>query len=181
MRTMWVHAYQSHVWNCMACRRIRLLGAGAVPGDLVLLDGDVAASSPPEGGKDDVPGAESCPSGSGVDAAPSTIEPSGVGGESARGDVVVSCPAEMETAAAVAVAADEPSKPAPDSPRSKGPVSVLTREVMERFASEGVTVRDLLKRVVLPLAGTSVQYPHHGVSLATHGPPPCGFARGVCV
>ncbi|CAN0516949.1 unnamed protein product, partial [Ectocarpus sp. 8 AP-2014] len=44
MRTMWVHAYQSHVWNSLACARIRLLGSEAVPGDLVLPADDCTAT-----------------------------------------------------------------------------------------------------------------------------------------
>ena len=158
----------------MACSRIRLLGAGAVPGDLVLPDDNatdtddcagttgtvVTAPPPPEDGKEDVGGAEISPSGSGVDAAGGTDnKPSGVG------DGVVSCPVEPETAAA-----SEPSRPGADRPRSKGAVSVLTREAMDRFASQGVTPGDLLRRVVLPLAGTSVQYPHHGVRFAMRLP-----------
>lgn len=142
-----------------------------MPGDLVLLDDnatdtgrcasttDAVAAAPPslQHGKDDVLGADSSPSASGLAAARGTDTPSGVG------DVVVSCAAETETAAS------EPNRPGAGSPRSnKGVVSVLTREVMDSFASQGVTPRDLLRRVVLPLAGTSVQYPHHGVSVATH-------------
>lgn len=169
---MWVHAYQSHVWNSLACSRIRLLGAGAVPGDLLLPDdngagttyGGVTAPRPPEDGKD-VLGAESTPSSSELDKAGGINDPSGVGGGGARGDGAISGPAK--TAAATATAkAGEPSRPAAVSGRAKGAVCVLTREMMESLASQGVTPRDLLRRVVLPLAGTSVQYPHHGVSLA---------------
>eukprot|EP00752_Nemacystus_decipiens_P009680 g8649.t1 len=175
MRTMWVHAYQSHVWNSMACSRIRLLGAEAVPGDLVLLDDpddlvllddnatgtgstDAVVAAPPSAAdeKDDVLGTERSSSASGVHSAGRTSIPSYVG------DGVVSCPAEMKTAAAAA-AAGETNTPGADSRRSKGAVCVLTQEVVDAYASQGVTARDLLRRVVLPLAGTSVQYPHHGV------------------
>lgn len=194
MRTMWVHAYQSHVWNSLACSRIRLLGAGAVPGDLVLLDDNtvgtgtatatgtadsgVTTPRPPQDGKDDVPGAEttSTPSASSGlgEAGGGTSEPSGVGGGGARGDGVSSGPAKKtakrtaKTAkrlAERAAAAGETSKAAAGSGQTKAAVTVLTREAMESFASQGVTARELLRRVVLPLAGTSVQYPHHGVSL----------------
>lgn len=172
MRTMWVHAYQGHVWNSLACSRIRLLGAGAVPGDLVLLDGDAAATAlgtgttdasvavagSPSDGKDDVSGAESIPPASAVvGAAGGTNEPSGADGGKAPLDGIVS---------AAAAAAGEPSRDAgaiSSGGRGKGAVSVLTREVMESFASRGVTPGDLLRSVVLPLAGTSVQYPQHGV------------------
>ncbi|CAM9111476.1 unnamed protein product, partial [Laminaria digitata] len=71
MRTMWVHAYQSHVWNSVASARVRLYGPQAVPGDLILpadssipryvaapsptpdssIPGDVAAPSPTPGMK----------------------------------------------------------------------------------------------------------------------------------
>lgn len=49
--------------------------------------------------------------------------------------------------------------------RRRETVGVLTSEMMQTFASEGITPRDLLlRRVVLPLAGTSILYPLHGVS-----------------
>ncbi|KAJ1893034.1 multisubstrate pseudouridine synthase 7, partial [Kickxella alabastrina] len=43
LRLMYVHAYQSYVWNTAASRRLQLYGvAGAVPGDLVVEAGDLA-------------------------------------------------------------------------------------------------------------------------------------------
>lgn len=41
LRTMYVHAYQSYVWNAVVSERIRRFGSDkAVPGDIVLADGD---------------------------------------------------------------------------------------------------------------------------------------------
>lgn len=105
---MWVHAYQSHVWNSLACARIRLLGPEAVPGDLVYPAED-----------NSVP------------------------------------PGDIEESNCNSSAANQ---------RGRGTVMVLTREMMdEAFASEGSTSRDLMRRVVLPLAGTSIKYPTHEV------------------
>ena len=136
----------------------RLLGAGAVPGDLVLLDDNatgtgisdpaVRASPSRKPRKDRVPGAVGSHSAARVDAAGGTNEPSGVG------DGVVSSPA--------AATVGGPSRSTAKA------VTVLTPEAMDDFASQGITARDLLRRVVLPLAGTSVQYPHHEVRFATH-------------
>jgi tRNA pseudouridine13 synthase len=42
MRLMYVHAYQSFVWNHAASERIRLYGTkNVVVGDIVLLDGEL--------------------------------------------------------------------------------------------------------------------------------------------
>ena len=38
LRTMYVHAYQSYVWNAVATQRVRLYGLKLVPGDLVIAD-----------------------------------------------------------------------------------------------------------------------------------------------
>ncbi|CCH59996.1 hypothetical protein TBLA_0C01830 [Henningerozyma blattae CBS 6284] len=38
LRTMYVHAYQSYVWNAVASKRIELYGLKLVPGDLVVND-----------------------------------------------------------------------------------------------------------------------------------------------
>jgi tRNA pseudouridine13 synthase len=41
LRLMYVHAYQSYIWNCMVSARVRLYGMEkAVPGDLVLVGGN---------------------------------------------------------------------------------------------------------------------------------------------
>lgn len=44
-------------------------------------------------------------------------------------------------------------------------VMVLTKEKMDSLALEGVTAEELLRRVVLPLPGRSVQYPSHQVGI----------------
>ncbi|KAG0668998.1 multisubstrate pseudouridine synthase 7 [Maudiozyma exigua] len=38
LRTMYVHAYQSYVWNAVATERVKLYGLKVVPGDLVIAD-----------------------------------------------------------------------------------------------------------------------------------------------
>lgn len=38
LRTMYVHAYQSYVWNAVATQRVKLYGLKLVPGDLVIAD-----------------------------------------------------------------------------------------------------------------------------------------------
>ena len=38
LRTMYVHAYQSYVWNAVATERVKLYGLKLVPGDLVIAD-----------------------------------------------------------------------------------------------------------------------------------------------
>lgn len=42
-------------------------------------------------------------------------------------------------------------------------VTVLTKEKMDNLLLEGVTAEELLRQVVLPLPGRSVQYPSHQV------------------
>lgn len=168
MRTMWVHAYQSLVWNSLACARLRLLGPEAVPGDLVLLPdqktppdvgaGDASAStcSSSSGGTGDIAAAprlipvvvnnrSSSAAGGGVPRQGATGAPGGAAAEGGR---------TMSTSGAAVVV----------NGRRREAVGVLTSEMMEAFASEGITPRELLlRRVVLPLAGTSILYPLHEV------------------
>lgn len=174
MRTMWVHAYQSHVWNSLACARIRLLGPEAVPGDLVLLP-DLNQIPPSDVAAGDANASSSSSSGGTGDiSAPSPPTPvvvddrssSEMGGQMmGRGATGVPSEAAAEggqttsttsgaAAAAVVVI----------NGRRREAVGVLTSEMMEAFASEGITPRELLlRRVVLPLVGTSILYPLHGV------------------
>ncbi|SCU95935.1 LAMI_0F04478g1_1 [Lachancea mirantina] len=46
LRTMYVHAYQSYVWNVVASKRIELFGLKAVAGDLVIDEEDAELSKP---------------------------------------------------------------------------------------------------------------------------------------
>lgn len=150
---MWVHAYQSHVWNCVASARVRLFGPQAVPGDLVLpanssVPGDVAEPSPTPGGV----------KASGVEVGTPGVE--AVGG----GD-----PEEL-TEGRLDTAGKDEGRALPDatgSPNRGGQrVEVLTKAAIDEAAALGVTPRDLLRRVVLPLPGTSISYPSHEVSTA---------------
>ncbi|CAM9420906.1 unnamed protein product, partial [Hapterophycus canaliculatus] len=193
MRTMWVHAYQSHVWNSLACARIRLLGPGAVPGDLVypaeekyVNAGDLEDSSP---------GA--------LDTANASAhrETRGNHEDSTRG-VKRSPPiADAASACSISREADDPNKPPSASAvvgeiaeerkvigaaagtsgthattglgtilnsKGKGAVTILTREMINEFASEGITSKNLMRRVVLPLAGTSIKYPTHEIGAMYH-------------
>ncbi|CAM9776856.1 unnamed protein product, partial [Ectocarpus sp. 13 AM-2016] len=181
MRTMWVHAYQSHVWNSLACARVRLLGSEAVPGDLILPAGDCAATEENGEMSPAFPGAvlaateDSLPS-SCAARAPAARE---------DGETEETCPGRRvdgllsSATAAVGDGAKGSGREAGDghtgresagsssvaSGRGRGLVTVLTSEAIQAFASEGVTPRDLLRRVVLPLAGTSIQYPLHQVGM----------------
>ncbi|CAM9503668.1 unnamed protein product [Ectocarpus sp. 4 AP-2014] len=176
MRTMWVHAYQSHVWNSLACARVRLLGSEAVPGDLIL-PADCAATEEIGEMSPAFPGAvlaateDSLPS-SYAARAPATRE---------DGETEETCSGRhvngllSSTTAAVGDGAKGSGREAGDGHtsresagsssvargRGRGLVAALTSEAIQAFASEGVTPRDLLRRVVLPLAGTSIQYPLH--------------------
>jgi len=192
MRTMWVHAYQSHIWNSLACARIRKLGVEAVPGDLVLpaaaVDGGADVEIPPpvvDGGSTeddigDVSGADRASNSNGTEIvcelpppAPigeASTAPAGGGGSGRAGgadkspDVRGANPVLQQ----VPPAGQQPGRPAAAvGGGGKGAaVSVLTREMIDTLASEGVTPRDLLRRVVLPLVGTSVKYPLHEVPLS---------------
>lgn len=44
VRTFWIHAYQSYIWNKMASERLELYGRKVVAGDLVKADGDEVVS-----------------------------------------------------------------------------------------------------------------------------------------
>ncbi|CBN73915.1 conserved unknown protein [Ectocarpus siliculosus] len=179
MRTMWVHAYQSHVWNSLACARIRLLGSEAVPGDLVLpadvctATEEIGEMSPAFTGAVSAGTEDSLPS-SCAARAPAARE---------DGETEETCPGRhvngllSSTTAAVGDGAKGSGHEAGDghtgresagsssvaSGRGRGLVTALTSETIQAFASEGVTPRDLLRRVVLPLAGTSIQYPLHQI------------------
>ncbi|CAB1097592.1 unnamed protein product [Ectocarpus sp. CCAP 1310/34] len=184
MRTMWVHAYQSHVWNSLACARIRLLGSEAVPGDLILPADDCAATEEIGEMSPAFPGAVSDLS---VLAGTEDSLPSSCAARARAtredGETEETCPGRHvngllpSATAAVGVGAKGIGREAGDghtgrksagsssvaSGRGRGLVTVLTSEAIQAFASEGVTPRDLLRRVVLPLAGTSVQYPLHQI------------------
>ncbi|KAH3902332.1 probable Multisubstrate pseudouridine synthase 7 [Saccharomycodes ludwigii] len=45
LRTMYVHAYQSYVWNCAVSERIKKFGLTLVPGDLVLVKENVESNT----------------------------------------------------------------------------------------------------------------------------------------
>lgn len=38
MRLMYIHAYQSYIWNCVVSRRMKQFGAEPVIGDLAICD-----------------------------------------------------------------------------------------------------------------------------------------------
>eukprot|EP00904_Undaria_pinnatifida_P002812 jgi/Undpi1/12531/HiC_scaffold_6.g02200.m1 len=178
MRTMWVHAYQSHVWNSVASARIRLFGPQAVPGDLVLpAPGDIAERYPgdsAEASPRDVAG----PSPEDV-AEPSPVDvsapPPGGVAEPSPGDV--SNPSPSPKASVVGGATSENRKAKvletvgkgntrrlPDVNGREGQrVTVLTQAAIDEAAAGGDTPRELLRRVVLPLPGTSISYPSHEV------------------
>ncbi|PHH91087.1 hypothetical protein CDD83_1715 [Cordyceps sp. RAO-2017] len=52
LRSMYLHAYQSHVWNHAASRRWELHGAKVVAGDLVLVEGEAASAGQDQDGDD---------------------------------------------------------------------------------------------------------------------------------
>lgn len=186
MRTMWVHAYQSHVWNSLACARVSLLGSEAVPGDLILPADDCAATeeigeiSPAfPGAVSDfsvLGGTEDSPPSSAAARAPGTRE-DGETEEQYPGRHVNGL--VSSTTAAVGDGAKGSGNEAGDDHTSRGSagsssvangkgrglVTILTSEAIQAFAAEGVKPRDLLRRVVLPLAGTSIKYPLHQVGL----------------
>lgn len=154
---MWVHAYQSHVWNSLACARIRLLGPEAVPGDLILLPDEKPSPDVVAGDASASSGASSGGTGDIGEPSPSTpaIE-GGVPGRVATGVAGGAGAGSGRTISSSAVVVNG---------RRREAVGVLTSEMMETFASEGIMPRDLLlRRVVLPLAGTSILYPLHEVS-----------------
>ncbi|CAM9172048.1 unnamed protein product [Ectocarpus fasciculatus] len=189
MRTMWVHAYQSHVWNSMACARVRLLGSEAVPGDLILPADDCAATGDIDETSPAFPGAVSAlsvsagtgdsPSSSGAARAPVTREDGENKGSSPEMHVdglLSDTTAEAGDGAKGSgrEAGDSHNDRASAGSRSvangggKGLVTALTSEAVQAFASEGVTPKDLLRRVVLPLAGTSIKYPLHQIGRMYH-------------
>lgn len=47
LRTMYVHAYQSFVWNTVASKRIEMYGLNVVEGDLVIIENDEKKASDP--------------------------------------------------------------------------------------------------------------------------------------
>lgn len=53
MRTMYVHAYQSLVWNFAASKRWELFGSRVIKGDLVLVESETSASQGDRQNKDD--------------------------------------------------------------------------------------------------------------------------------
>lgn len=158
-RTMWVHAYQSYLWNSMVCARIRTLGRCAVPGDLVLPGHDLRCKA---GDDAFIP-----PGGSAADPFPGTCEEET---DDSGGDNV----AVGDGTLLVAGASDGDKMGCGERGGSgsgnggggggvKESVSVLTRKRMEALAGEGVTAEELFRRVVLPLPGTAVMYPGHEV------------------
>ncbi|CAM9613535.1 unnamed protein product, partial [Ectocarpus sp. 12 AP-2014] len=182
MRTMWVHAYQSHVWNSLACARVRLLGSEAVPGDLILPADDCAATEEIGEMSPAFPGAVSDLS---ALAATEYSLPSSCASRAPAtrkdGETEKTCPGRhvngllSSTTATIGDGAEGSGRETGGgntgresagsssvaSGRGRGLVTALTSEAIQAFASEGVTPRDLLRRVVLPLAGTSIQYPLH--------------------
>lgn len=48
----------------------------------------------------------------------------------------------------------------------RGTVKVLTAADIKMLAKDGITTEELLARIVLPLPGTSVEYPTHKASVA---------------
>lgn len=171
---MWVHAYQSHVWNSVASARIRLFGPQAVPGDLVLpaessIPGDAAEPSPTPGGL------KASAVGRGT---PGSLKTSDV--EVGTADVKASTaergdPEERQEEGLGTAGKDE-RRGLPDvigsSNRGGQGVVLLTKAAIDEAAAEGVTPRDLLRRVVLPMPGTSISYPSHEVSPGRGVPKP---------
>lgn len=148
-RTMWVHAYQSFVWNSMASARLREYGPRAVPGDLLLPFPDAkspATSTMPMGISTSPDSRDGASLGEGSRGLSSAGGKEGGGGASAREGV-----------------------------------RVLTAQDMEAFSREGVTAEALFARVVLPLPGTSVQYPAHKVSVILPTGESCLNRRGYLV
>ncbi|CAM9207029.1 unnamed protein product [Scytosiphon promiscuus] len=200
MRTMWVHAYQSHVWNSLACARIRLLGPEAVPGDLVypaedkrVTPEDVEESSldvhhmanvpahgeagatqqhptPIHGVEKSSTARTACTSSISSEVGDTTTwcPASAVGNETAKDGGIVGAAAGSNgghySCAGVGPDRESNGSSSITNSRGRGTVTVLTREMIdEAFASEGVTPRDLLRRVALPLPGTSIKYPTHEI------------------
>ncbi|KAK6353163.1 hypothetical protein TWF696_005151 [Orbilia brochopaga] len=59
LRMIYVHAYQSYVWNTVASERLKRFGATIMPGDLVVMSSEeVAASQPVLELDEEIPGAE---------------------------------------------------------------------------------------------------------------------------
>lgn len=172
---MWVHAYQSHVWNSVASARVRLFGPQAVPGDLVLpaessIPGDAAEPSPTPGGLK--ASAVGCGTPGSLKASDAVeVGTAGVKAPTAEGGGL-----EERKEEGLEAAGKEERRGLPgvfgSSNRGGQSVVVLTKAAIDEAAAKGITPRDLLRRVVLPLPGTSISYPSHEVSSGRGVPRP---------
>ncbi|CAI5471578.1 unnamed protein product, partial [Closterium sp. Yama58-4] len=139
MRLMYVHSYQSFLWNHAASHRIKTYGSTrVVAGDLVLCSPPAATAT------------TTTSSAAAAAAAAAAGRAAGMGAEGAsmRG---TEAEAEAEEAAAVAVEA-----------RAEGEE---VRVVNEEEAERGVYSID---QVVLPLPGCSIQYPTNSTAQVFH-------------
>lgn len=146
----------------MASARIRLLGRRAVPGDVVVLCGD----NPHTTGDTLNDGFVSSANRSRREDSGRVSSQGDKSQETAvHGSTKESTNGREDNNSGVSLMDEDTRRGHNSTASMKETVSILTAQDMEAFASEGVTSEDLFRQVVLPLPGTTVEYPTHQVRL----------------
>jgi tRNA pseudouridine13 synthase len=159
LRLMYVHAYQSYLWNTMASARVaagrEAGGRGLVPveGDLVFADGGTSGAA--EGGVDDLDGDAIASDDRFLEAAnfPATEDPaSATAPDAAASTDTTTAPSLLASATVPTATSATPAAQSSSGPLALPSVRALTREDID---SNRFTIRD----VILPLPGTLVEFP----------------------